>query len=114
MDDVTDRPRARLDVSSGPGGELRVELAGELDIATLPDVAGAADELLDRAPQPVVLELGELRFLDSSGVTLLVRIANHFGQVRTSSTTAPVQRVLEVLGLAGRLGLDGGLDGNEP
>jgi anti-sigma B factor antagonist len=107
MDDVSDRPRARLGVTTGPGGELLVELAGELDIATLPDVAGAADQLLERPAQPVVLELGELQFLDSSGVTLLVRIANHFGQVRTSSATAPVQRVLEVLGLAGRLGLDG-------
>jgi anti-sigma B factor antagonist len=107
MDDVTDRPRARLGVSSGPDGELLVELAGELDIATLPDVTGVADELLGRPPQPVVLQLGELQFLDSSGVTLLVRIANHFGQVRTTSATAPVQRVLEVLGLAGRLGLEG-------
>jgi anti-sigma B factor antagonist len=106
MDDVTDRPRARLDVSSTPDGELHVELAGELDIATLPDVAGAADRLLALPPQPVVLDLGELRFLDSSGVTLLVRIVNRFGQVRTASATAPVRRVIQVLGLADRLGLD--------
>jgi anti-anti-sigma factor len=54
----------------------------------------------------VVLELGDLQFLDSSGVTLLVRIVNHFGQVRTASATAPVRRVIEVLGLADRLGMD--------
>jgi anti-sigma B factor antagonist len=107
MDDVTDRPRARLDVSSTPGGDLLVALAGELDIATLPDISGAADRLLARPAQPIVLELAELRFLDSSGVTLLVRIANHFGQVRTASASGPVRRVIEVLGLAGRLGLDG-------
>jgi anti-sigma B factor antagonist len=107
MDDVSGTPRARLGVSSTPEGELLVELSGELDIATLTDVAGAADELLARPAQPVVLELGELRFLDSSGVTLLVRIANHFGQVRTASATGPVRRVIEVLGLAGRLGLGG-------
>jgi anti-sigma B factor antagonist len=107
MDDVSGTPRARLGVSSTPEGELLVELSGELDIATLTDVAGAADELLARPAQPVVLELGELRFLDSSGVTLLVRLANHFGQVRVGSATAPVRRVLEVLGLADRLGLDG-------
>jgi len=106
MDDVTDRPRARLDVSTTPDGELLVELAGELDIATLPDVSGPADRLLERPPQPVVLDLGELRFMDSSGVTLLVRIVNHFGQVRTASATAPVRRVIQVLGLADRLGLD--------
>ena len=104
---VSEGPRARLDVREEPGGGLVLALAGELDLAGLPDVAGTLDELLTRPPQPVVLELGELSFLDSSGVTLLVRIANHFGQVRTRSTTEPVRRVIEVLGLAGRFGLDG-------
>jgi anti-sigma B factor antagonist len=106
MDDMTDRPRARLDISTTPDGQLLVDLAGELDIATLPDIAGTADRLLAEPPQPVVLELGGLTFLDSSGVTLLVRIVNHFGQVRTASATAPVRRVIQVLGLADRLGLD--------
>jgi anti-anti-sigma factor len=55
----------------------------------------------------VVLELGDLDFLDSSGIAVLVRIANHFDQVRTRSATEPVRRVIEVLGLADRFGLDG-------
>lgn len=103
---LTDEVRARMDVSSAPDGELVVALAGELDLASLPAVASPLDELLSRQPQPVVLELGELSFLDSSGVAVLVRIANHFDQVRTRSTTEPVRRVIEVLGLAAHVGLD--------
>lgn len=103
---LTDGRRGRLDITEGPEG-LVLELAGELDLAALPDLAGALDDLQTRPPQPVVLEMGNLTFLDSSGVAILVRIANHFGQVRTRSATQPVRRVIEVLGLAGRFGLDG-------
>jgi len=102
--ELTDGPRARLDVSSSPAG-LRIGLAGELDLASLPDVTAGVQQLLARAPQPVLLDLGRLEFLDSSGVTLLVRIANHFGEVRTPIAPEPVRRVIEVLGLAGRFGL---------
>jgi anti-anti-sigma factor len=102
---LTGGRRVRIDVSDGPDG-LVVALAGELDLATLPDVAPVVDELLTRPVQPLVLDVGELTFLDSSGVSLLVRTANHFRPIRTRSATEPVRRVIEVLGLDGHLGLD--------
>ena len=104
---LSDGPRAGIDVAAAPGDDLVVELSGELDLASLPAVVPTVDELLTRPPQPVVLDLGHLTFLDSSGVTVLVRLANHFGEVRTRSATQQVRRVIEVLGLAGRFGLDG-------
>jgi len=103
--ELTGGPRARLDVSRGPDGGLVLALTGELDLASLPGVAAPLAELLSREPQPVVLELRDLDFLDSSGIGMLVRIANHFDQVRTRSATEPVRRVIEVLGLADRFGL---------
>jgi anti-anti-sigma factor len=102
---MTDGSRARLDLSSAPDG-LVIALSGELDLASLPAVAAPMDDVLSRAVQPVVLDLGGLTFLDSSGVALLVRIANHFGQVRTRAATGPVRRVIEVLGLAERFGVE--------
>ncbi|MDT0275226.1 STAS domain-containing protein [Blastococcus goldschmidtiae] len=104
--ELTDEVRARMDVSDDPDGGLVVTLAGELDLASLPAVASPLDELLSRRQQPVVLDLAELSFLDSSGVAVLVRIANHFDRVRTRSATQPVRRVIEVLGLAARFGLE--------
>jgi anti-sigma B factor antagonist len=102
---MTDDARAGLDVSDAGDG-LVIALSGELDLASLPALAGAMDGLLSRPVQPVVLDLGGLTFLDSSGVGVLVRIANHFGQVRTRSATEPVRRVLEVLGLADHFGVE--------
>jgi anti-anti-sigma factor len=108
MDELTAAPRAWLTLGAGPdGGRLHVGLAGELDIASLPDVAPQMDALLARDPQPVQVDLEGLEFLDSSGIAVLIRIANHFHPVEVRNATPAVRRVIEVLGLAGRLGLDG-------
>lgn len=104
MDELAER--ARLTVSADGGG-LTVRLAGELDIAGLPDVQPALDELLSREPQPVLIDLSELRFLDSSGVAVLIRIANHFDRIEIRDAAPAVRRVVEILGLAARLGLEG-------
>jgi anti-sigma B factor antagonist len=108
MDELTGGRRARLSVTSAPDGSgLQVDLDGELDIASLPEVAAQLDALLAREPQPVHLDLAGLQFLDSSGVTVLIRIANHFAPVTAGNATPVVARVVQVLGLADRFGLDG-------
>ena len=104
---MTDGPRATLEVAPAADGGLVVRLGGELDLASLPDVTPRLDDVLAHPSQPVVLDLGTLEFLDSTGVSVLVRIANHFERVRTASATEPVRRVIEVLGLAPRFGLEG-------
>jgi anti-sigma B factor antagonist len=108
MEGLTEAPRARLTVTADPHrGALLVGLEGELDIASLPDVAAQLDALLAREPQPVHLDLAGLQFMDSSGVTVLIRIANHFEPVTAGNPTPVVARVVQVLGLADRFGLDG-------
>jgi anti-anti-sigma factor len=106
MDEHTGRPRADLTLAGGANGAgVVVRLSGELDMATVAELAVPLEQLLERAPQPVVLELDDLSFLDSSGVAVLIRIANRFPQLETRNPTPPVRRVIEVLGLADRLGL---------
>ena len=110
MDEQVRRPHASLTVRdpSDAGEGMTVVLGGDLDIAGVAELAGPLAAVLAREPQPLRLDLSELAFLDSSGVAVLVRLANHFGRVRTLSATAPVRRVIDVLGLGDRLGLDGG------
>jgi anti-sigma B factor antagonist len=88
------------------GGALIVQLAGELDIAGLPDVQPALDRLLAQVPQPVCIDAAGLEFLDSSGVTVLIRIANRFDPVELVHPTPAVRRVVQVLGLGDRFRLD--------
>ena len=106
MDQHDGRPHARLTVRESADGEaMTLVLGGDLDIAGVAALERPLAALLDRAPQPLQLDLSEVAFLDSSGVAVLVRLANHFGSVRTRSAPEPVRRVIQVLGLADRLGL---------
>ena len=106
MDQLADEPRARLSVAAD-AERVRVRLAGELDIASLAELQPELDALLRRPRQPLLLDLAELRFMDSSGVAILIRLANHFGTVESRGATVAVRRVVETLGLSGRFGLDG-------
>ena len=108
MDEIADRRRARLEVTATPGEDgLAARLGGELDLAGLPAIQPDLDRLLGLPPQPLRIDAGELQFLDSSGVAVLIRLANHFTPVVIVHTPPPVRRVLEVLGLGARFGLDG-------
>ena len=102
-----DRSRARLAVSDTDDGGVSARLGGELDLLGVSELGRELDDLLSRSPQPLELDLAELTFLDSSGVAVLVRLANHFSEVRTSGANLPVRRVIDVLGLGWRFGLDG-------
>jgi anti-sigma B factor antagonist len=95
---------ARLD------GRTVLELAGELDLATAPELEDALHERL-RAGEPLVVDLRGLDFMDSSGVRALV--AGHSAAkdagcslviVRAEHGTE-VDRVIDVSGIAGALGM---------
>jgi anti-sigma B factor antagonist len=83
-------------VPTGPRG---YRLVGELDIST----ERHAEELLLRAvedPGDLDLDLSELRFMDSTGIRLLLRLTEQArGSVRIHAPSAVVERILEVAGL---------------
>ncbi|HEY7133688.1 MAG TPA: STAS domain-containing protein [Acidimicrobiia bacterium] len=60
------------DVASADG-ETVVAVAGELDLATAPLLAGVVDGLHDPGVDTVVLDVTDLEFCDSSGLAVLVR-----------------------------------------
>ncbi|MGY1831175.1 STAS domain-containing protein [Geodermatophilus sp. SYSU D01180] len=98
--------QARLDVvESADGAPLLVRLGGEPDLAGAEDTRPALDQLLRRHAHPVHIDATDLAFADSSGVAVLLRIADHFAPVETVHAAPVVRRVLQVLGLGGRLGL---------
>lgn len=78
-----------------------VSLLGELDIAT---AEGLADWLVDLPGSTVVVDLSELTFMDSSGITAMVQAHNRREEAGAElMLTRPhpiVRRALEVVGLA--------------
>ncbi|MGY2001754.1 STAS domain-containing protein [Blastococcus sp. SYSU DS1024] len=61
----------RTTVAGRPGLTVR----GELDIATAPQLAEAAEELLATGPEAIVVDLTPTLFLDSSGARTLLTVA---------------------------------------
>jgi anti-sigma B factor antagonist len=72
-----------------------VSLAGELDMAHAPSVAETLDALADDE-RPVIVDLTELSFIDSSGIHAILRPRPQQGTVLLVCPPGNIQRVLSV------------------
>jgi anti-sigma B factor antagonist len=91
-------------------GRTVLELGGELDLATAPELEDAIRARVG-AGESLVLDLRRLDFMDSSGVRALVaghgaakEAGSSFVIVRAPEGTE-VHRVIDVSGIAGALGM---------
>jgi anti-sigma B factor antagonist len=66
-------PPFEIALSQEDGGRHRLVVSGELDVATVPDLR-AAVRRSSREAREVLLDLREVSFIDSSGLSLLVGI----------------------------------------
>jgi anti-sigma B factor antagonist len=86
------------------GRGLVITVAGEVDIATSPELRDACLEAVNNGAGPVGLDLGGVTFLDSSGISVLVqarqRLAAMGRGLELRAVSRPVRRVFEVSGLA--------------
>lgn len=59
--------------SDSRNGVASIALCGELDMATLPDLEGHLAPFESNGVSAIMLDLGELTFIDSTGLHALVR-----------------------------------------
>jgi anti-sigma B factor antagonist len=112
MDDVAPQPASDNghplatveDWPEGSGHALKI--AGELDISTVGSVRSAFDHVTATRPATLILDLSELRFIDSSGLALLLVAAREVGSVKLRNPSPPVRRVIEITGLGEILPLE--------
>lgn len=92
----------RITRSDAPG-VIMLRLQGELDLASAPDLSAAVQEAFVDAPQPVVLDMSGVGFIDSTGVRTLLE-AQHVGgrDLILMTPSAAVTRVLDLTRLRGR------------
>ena len=82
-------------------GVTRIELAGELDIATGPDLEQALETQLAQAARDIVLDLRGVTFIDSSGLrVVLVASRSATGEGRRLIVVPGDGQVLRVIRLA--------------
>ncbi|HZN72459.1 MAG TPA: STAS domain-containing protein [Micromonosporaceae bacterium] len=89
--------------SEQQGGVAVISVAGELDMATAPQLQARITELLENGQSRLVFDLTELSFCDSTGLSIFVRAKNNCdaagGAVRLAAPQRGVRRILEVSGL---------------
>lgn len=89
---------------------VRVHLGGELDIVTTPELNAVLDQLLDDGRRHLLVDLAELTFCDSGGLSAFVRGDDRAGArggwLRLTGATGRVDRLLRISGLVELLGYD--------
>jgi anti-sigma B factor antagonist len=90
--------------------ELRYELNGEIDLATVPELARALERIVDEPSGDVVLDGAGLAFIDSSGIRELVNARRELSaagrRMRILNLHGPAATTLRVTGLSGYLGVE--------
>jgi anti-sigma B factor antagonist len=85
------------------GDVVVISVAGELDMATAPQLQAHITELLESGRARFVFNLTEVSFCDSTGLSVFVRAKNSSdaagGVVRLAAPQRGVLRILEVSGL---------------
>jgi anti-anti-sigma factor len=86
----------------------RIIASGELDIATVPVLEEAFDAALATAAERIVVDLGSITFIDSTGLRLLIKMTETCPEGKLGiRSTAIVDRLLQVTGLLDQLPLIG-------
>ena len=85
-------------------GEVFVSIAGELDAYNALAFAGNVLTYCAQSPCRVIIDAGELDFIDSAGIQGLRRILHEVhaggGEVTVREATESVHRILDVTGFA--------------
>jgi anti-anti-sigma factor len=99
-----------VDVSDDGPGRAIVAVSGELDLSKAPELLDAIAALGDAGTNAVVIDLSELTFIDSSGISALIKAGRETrargGSVVVAAPTVNVRRVFEIVRLADVLSLE--------
>ena len=88
---------------SGAVPEYEVRLLGELDVSTAPGLRDELTRLASDGATMVTVDLSELAFVDSTGLSVLItglkRLRQQGGEMTLRSPSPGARRVLEITGL---------------
>lgn len=108
MADLNDTDTAPIRTELGDeDGVPVVTIQGELDLSTVETVRNALAPVMDNGHARVVFDLAGLEFMDSSGIALLLSVANHVPTVELRNASDIIRQVIEITGLTETLHLVG-------
>ena len=92
-----------------PGPPPRIVVRGEVDIATAGELAACMEQALELGP-PVLVDLSQVTFLDSTGLSVIVRALERYdyaeGSIQLIDPPPTVQRTLEITNIIDLVSID--------
>jgi anti-anti-sigma factor len=82
-----------------------IAVRGELDLSSAPELEGPLEEVLENGEGPILVDLSECEFIDSTGIALIVRAMQRLEGDESGRTLVvcsyndQVRRVLDITGL---------------
>ena len=97
---------ATFDTAAGPEpGTTTLRVAGEIDVATSPELRRELHRLLDDDARLIVVDLSGTTFIDSSGLGVLVGVLKRLREAERGDALVlaglqePVRKVFDITGL---------------
>jgi anti-anti-sigma factor len=88
-----------VDDAAGANGDVVVRLSGDLDIAGADEARAVVDQALGQPRSRLTFDLTDLRFMDSSGIAVLVAATQKVDTVTLRNPSPVIRRLLTIAGL---------------
>lgn len=87
------------EVEDDDDGSAVLRVAGELDLSTAPMLRDELERLVSAGRTQIVIDVTDLEFIDSSGISVLVRTYRRGGRLSLQNPRTSVRRPLEISGV---------------
>jgi anti-sigma B factor antagonist len=98
-------PPMDFDLGREPDGTTVVTVRGDLDIASADRLNAAVAPLIEADGRKLIVDVGALRFADSSAIALWVRWAATVDELQLRGASPLLRRLINAMGLAQHLRL---------
>ncbi len=102
---MTGRPASFSAREGDEEGTWVLAVGGEIDVATSPELRRELHQLADRKPARIIVDLGDVTFIDSSGLGVLVGTLKRLREEGSGDILVleglqePVRKVFDITGL---------------
>ena len=100
MEELVEADKIEVGIEADGARTPVVKLVGEIDVSNADLVQGAIDRSIEDQRQQVAFDLSDLRFMDSSGLAVLLRVAKRVAVVELRNPAPIVRRIIQITGVS--------------